>query len=210
VTPTPAELTRDQKRVLQTVYEAFRQTGTWPTFGLVDRQLDRKFGIDTERVIKALPSSLIRPLGMVGSAGADVPLKLGIQGVARCAGSDEDFTLFFRALRWMAKRERGFEPALDAPTTELTLTSQDLARAFKLPQQIAVRRLGMLLQNEQWGWKTGGFSDPTTNSWSFTVTRDVRRFRTVKTLADYLKSRERWEERLPSAHANTDPAPSVG
>lgn len=48
-------LTADQQRVLAKIYERFYESGTWPTFGEIDRPV-RKLGLHPDQIIEDLAS----------------------------------------------------------------------------------------------------------------------------------------------------------
>jgi len=195
-------LTRDQVRVIQAVYDRLRESGTWPRFGEIDRQLDSgPRRIDVGQAIQHIPSSLLQPLGSPPAASLEYPMRLTLEGVARCKGSEDDVSLFLRALRWMARRERNFKPATADGIAAATVDSQQLMRALKISKRCIadVSRLGVILMVERWGWSSGGGPRPD-QTWNFTLTRDIRRFSKVQTLDDYRAAHKQWdEETQPSA-----------
>lgn len=180
-------------RVVQAVYDSFRELSTWPKFGEIDRQLRRsRRPLDAGRVVQDIPDTVLQPLGGPPSASTDYPMRLTLEGVAQCKRSEDDVDLFLRALRWMATRERRFVPAAGADTTMAAADSQQFMRAMKIQRTRMndVQRLGRLLMVERWGWLSGGSGQDGT--WNFTITRDVHRFGKVKTIDDYREAKERW------------------
>lgn len=200
-------LTREQLRVVQAVYDRFRELGDWPKFGDVDRQFATgRRRLDARRIIRDIPDAILAPLGSASWINPDTPLVLGVAGVALCKGSDDDVELFLHALRWMATQERRFVPAAAAASGAATVDSKQFMHGLKLPKARAedVRRLGVILMVEFWGSKSGG-SQPD-GTWTFTLTRDVRRFAGVHTLDDYRTVQEQWaQESWPRAQ----PTPPV-
>jgi hypothetical protein len=191
----PAALTRDQMRVVQAVYDQFRELGTWPRFGEVDRMLDRgPRRLDAGKVVQDIPKSILQPLGSSPASSPEYPMRLRLEGVAQAKGSADDVSLFLRSLRWMALQERKFKPTEASATAAATVTSDQLMRAMKIPKRRVsdVSRLGAVLFVEQWG-STGGGHQPD-GSWNFSLTRDVRRFSKVQSLDDYRAAQLRWAE----------------
>lgn len=186
-------LTRNQMRVVQAVYDYFHETGTWPRFGEIDRRLDRgRRRLDAGRIVEGIPGSILQPLGSPPAASLEYPMRLTLEGVARCAGSDDDVALFLRALRWMARQERQFQPATASEGAGARADSQQFMRGLKIAKRrtLDVQRLGAILMVERWGWISGGTSPD--QNWSFALSRDVRRFSRVQTLDDYRAVHESW------------------
>lgn len=195
-----AELAKDQRRVLQLVYEEHQARADWPTFGALDRRLARtKWFPDLAQVVRGLPAGLLLSL-WCGSVApqADAQMRLTALGLAFCDGAADDVELFLRTLRWIAKRELKFEPTPGEPEGGCVVSGRQLIRAFRLPakRRPDVERLGRLLVIEQWGCtgSSGGGLD-----WRVSVGRDVRRFATVRSIEDYCAKKDEWfrESALP-------------
>jgi hypothetical protein len=77
---------------------------------------------------------------------------------------------------------------------------------LKIPKARAedVRRVGVILQGEFWGSRTGGIQPDGT--WTFTLTREVRRFARVNTLDDY---RTEQEQCAAESRPRAQPTPPV-
>ena len=205
---TRAKLTRDQLRVVQAAYDGLRASGTWPKFGEIDRQLDRgSRRLDAGRIIQDIPASVLQPLGTPAAAGLESPMRLTIEGVAVCKDSADDIDLFVRAVRWMALQEWKFRPLVGSDTVAATVDSQRLMRALRIPKRRAVdvARLGQFLLVERWGWQTGGGPTPD-GVWTFTMTRDARRFRRIQTIDDYRAVRAQWDEETRPSVSEVLPA----
>jgi len=181
-----ADLTRDQRQVLQLVYDEHRKHGSWPAFGDLDRQLARSRQIpDLAQVLAEIPNCLLLPLwsGAVQPQRDDI-MKLTIEGVALCAGAHDDVSLFLRAIRWIARRELSFNPEPTDKHSGCVVTGRELMRAFKLHSSARedVSRLGHLLIIERWGWSSAAANDW---NWQFTAEREVRRYAGVRSIEDY-------------------------
>ncbi|MHB8274159.1 MAG: hypothetical protein ACYDC9_05255, partial [Dermatophilaceae bacterium] len=195
-----AELTDDQRRVLQLVYEEHQAQAAWPTFGTLDRRVARsKRFPDLGQVVRELPAGLLLPLWSGGMGPRpDAEMKLTAQGLACCEGAEDDVELFLRALRWFAKRELKFEPTSGEPVNECFVSGRQLVRGFRLPAERRpdVERLGRLLVIEQWGC-TG--SSGSGLDWRVGLGRDVRRFASVRSIEEYvaIKDKSLRESALP-------------
>jgi hypothetical protein len=195
------ELTDDQRRVLQLVYEEHQAQAAWPTFGTLDRRVARsKRFPDLEQVVRELPADLLLPLWSGGMGPRpDAEMKLTAQGLACCEGAEDDVELFLRALRWFAKRELKFEPTSGEPESECFVSGRQLMRGFRLPaeRRLDVERLGQVLFIERWG--RTGFSGSGLD-WRVGLGRDVRRFASVRSIEEYVAIKDEWlrESALPS------------
>jgi hypothetical protein len=67
--------------------------------------------------MQGVPDSILIPLGIPPSIALDVPLKLRLEGIVLCQGSEDDVALFLRALRWMATQDAW---AQDSESTSLS------------------------------------------------------------------------------------------
>jgi hypothetical protein len=196
--PLP-QLARDQRRVLQAVYDRFRELCAWPTFGDLDRQFARgRNRLDAGRELERIPSLFVIPLGTAAAFAPDVPVKLHLEGVALCSNSGDDLDLLFHALRWMAVRQSKPDPA--ASTSAPTVSAEQFRSSVKIAKSrmCGVQRVGAILAVEQWGWLSGGCNPD--GNWTFTLSRDVRRFARVRSLEDYRAVQQDWnDDRLPVA-----------
>lgn len=182
---------REMQTTLQAVYGFFLERGTWPTFGHLDRPLRKNDKLDLARVLRDIPKDVLQPTWSGGAPPqVDTLLRLTLEGVALCPGTESDLYLFFRTLRWFAKKELDFEPS-QGKYDACAVSSADLVRAFRLKKDrlADVQRLGKLLAVERWG---SAGSKPAEQSWEFTLGRDVRRFAQVRSLADYRAVQATW------------------
>jgi hypothetical protein len=186
-------LTKDlQRLVLQAVYDNFRRDGVWPEFDRIDRQLRRAAKVDVAQVATGIPGDLMMTNGPRGvpPRGHDL-MRLTIAGIARCEGGQEDLDLFFHALRWMAQYEAKHDP--EPGETSVKATRAMLAKALRVPARDAerLRRLFRLLNDERWG-DVGSWHETSGQDWYVNVSRDVRYFRRVKSVDDFLAATTAW------------------
>jgi hypothetical protein len=223
VAAVTAELSPDQKTVLQLVYDKFRLRSAWPTFDDIDRPA-RRAGLDPVAVIQAIPHTLIRPF----QAGRTQPVPndtvhLTIEGIAASDGGSEDVQNFLRLLPWFAERELNFEPEPDALDRHLKIHSTEIKEFLGLPEGLwePMFRLHKVLEQERWGSYGGGSQDDF--AWYVMVSRDIARFAQVRTVADYVAAQDRWDQedlrptfaepllpdRVPAVHTGRLAAPSA-
>lgn len=185
-------LSDDQRTLLEVAYAAFRQEARWPTYQYVDKALDVR-GMNLHTTLHGLPEGLLRPLGSGGAipqAGEDVRLTLA--GVAQ-GGGLSDVELFIRVLQWLVEQERVFRPAVPSTAEELRVSSSDIQRAVghaDQPSDDALARLRLLIETEP-AIYTSMRHPEGPRPWDLTVSSDIRRYREVHTVDDYL---ERLEE----------------
>lgn len=189
MTPQLPDISEEQRAVLERIYEVFRAGSPWPTFGELDREFDRK-GIDLPEVLRAMPPAYaFLDRNRLIDPRPDMELKLSLFGVAQCPDSEDDVALFFDALRWLAtvEIEHVIDPN-DPSTTEPRATAATFNEHLSSTPWDAsppnVRKVGMLLEHDAPGvWQTlGGSSD----EWTASLRRGVRKYRDVASLDDYL------------------------
>jgi nucleoside 2-deoxyribosyltransferase len=172
------QLTPDQRRYLQAIFDYLDEHGTWPTFKEVDRQLYRTARVDAEAAAKSLS-----PLVFAGFYSPwsmpDQQTKLPLRVVSWCTGSQRLLDLVVQAVQMAEKKER----EEDNPR----LSSDELCGASGVSTE-DIRKLGVLLQGEGSIWSGGseGFNGPDeSGAWSMGIGRDIRRYAGV-TSADEL------------------------
>lgn len=177
-----------QRTLLHAVWDLLIQTSAWPSTQALDRLLDRSHDIDLYAVADRLPMGLVIP-GHLRSWQPDDPVKLTVAGIAACRGSDQHLNAFVDCLRLAADLEREW----DGDSTEYG--GPGLTRAVVLESSVRlpasgrddfVTQLGHILAAEQWGWSSHGTSDAGEKRWWFGVGRDVRRWRDLSSISDYL------------------------
>lgn len=185
-------LAPDQRQLLQAVYDKFRADGTWPTFISVDRPMRRAKAMDTGAVVQTIPESLLlRPRPGNYRPNPDDLLRLTIEGIAACDGSDDDIDHFVRLLRWLAEKEVDFEPTPGAVETMPRVTSAEVRAHLDLHETDIgpLRRLYAMLQLDHWGL---GGSGGTPDDWYVNVGSGIWRFRDVQTAEDCAAARVSW------------------
>jgi hypothetical protein len=200
--PDSTPLTAAPQTVLQAIYDYFSARGTWPTFIQIDRPIRREHGWDTADIVQQLPASvLVRPRGNFRPVPQD-ELRLTLEGIAACRGSEQDTARFVQTLRWLAQQEVDYQPATDTDDPMPRVTSAATATQLGLDanDSLSLQRLYAMLDLDHWG--LGGFAQMNDGSWYVTLTPDIWRFRHVQTVDDCIKARKDWlaEGRtLPSA-----------
>lgn len=125
------KLSQADARVLQAIYDLFRERNAWPTFRTVDLRFDRSLGIaDAQAVLAAIPSVYLqRPWHSYGFHDND-EVRLSLRGIRECDGGLEDLELLTRFMRWLCEIEQS--QAVDDESDPVA-ESVDFAAAIGLP-----------------------------------------------------------------------------
>lgn len=198
------ELNEYQQIYLQTIFDFFYKEGKWPTYGYVERYIERTVvpshpDFDMDAISKSLPGGFATGFGW--NLQYDQNAELIVPALYYCQGAEAKETCadFLRILRFCVAKYSIFNeesPDKDAPE----VSSEEISRRYDM-QPIVVRKMGLLLQSEHdivWG---GGPMDPEWNNWKFPLKRGkngVRSFQGegVKTFEQYLEKRTpvQWPE----------------
>jgi hypothetical protein len=176
----------EQQHVLQTFYAPFAATGESPRCQYVDKALDA-IGVDLAAALTQMPPGLLVPdprwPGHFLQPADELALTVrGLAAVGTDAAADVD--LFLRFLRLVVERERAFQPTSPTATDELAITSADVQRELGVGE-LEIRKLWTLIRVEPLLGSGGG--DP--HQWRYEITSDIRRYRDVRSVADYLARR---------------------
>jgi uncharacterized protein (TIGR02391 family) len=200
-----SDLTEDQHKVLQFVYDTWQTTGLkWPLSQYVDRMLHKREKLDLAAILPMIHDRYFRyrPTPDQGE------MILTLEGVAACTGSEGDIAVFLRALRWCVDREEAFTPPSPTEPQDLRLTKEDARSDWTAAgadvSDLTLDKAYALLMAEMIPWGAGMGAD----GWYVNITRRVRAFARVATLPDYLAVIQ--AERAALASAPPPPAvPSV-
>lgn len=191
--PSAALLTADQQKIVQAIYEVFRDDGRWPIVDAIDRLADERWQLDGHAVLESLPSSVL--LGDRLHLRDDQEVKLRVRAIASCEGSAEDLALFIRAVRWLAEKERSFRPTSMHAAEQVRVTSEqlatDLASEGMRLDSIGSAKICSLIDIDRLGWGGTYAIEGDPGRWEVYLRRDIRPFRRVETLSDYLAIRDR-------------------
>lgn len=174
-----------QHLYLQLIYDYFKVEGKWPAYTYLDRLFLQSYpNLDIDEIVKSLPPGLSRPFNAYafGASGhSNEEAFLTVPGMYLCQGSGEDLTDFVRAIRFFVKRY------YSADKDNRQVSSNDLITLLNMPE-LSARKIGLLLQVEPWIFtflSTGG-----EGSWNCTLMREIRRYRDVQTIEQYLEKRD--------------------
>ncbi|MFZ0179670.1 MAG: helix-turn-helix domain-containing protein [Candidatus Dormiibacterota bacterium] len=182
-------LTQFQHRVLDLVYECWRTEGDWPVFSYVDKRMDSEYDLELSEVLTNFPPGLMWGLPRYG--GRPDKLTLTAAGLAQCEGASTDVELFLATVGYLVQRHRDFMPSSPTKEENLSVGSDDIRRDVPLAGSAAtgvVERLYDLLIQDPFLTHGGGKNE--TGAWNINVGPEIRRYRGVETIDDYLTRRE--------------------
>lgn len=202
-------LTDQQTAVLQAIYDYFREHGTWPAFIAIDRPLRRAHDWDTAAIVQSLPEdAIVHPRhGNLRPVSND-EIRLRLRGFALVQGSSDDTERFVRLLRWLAEREKQYEPP-DGNDDEMPqVTSQEVAQHLSLDDadRLPLQRLYTMLQLDHWGLGGSGSNE---DGWQVRLGPEIWRFRNVQTIDDCVAAREAWLAEGRPTIPRVNPAPEA-
>ncbi len=178
--PYPKQLPREQLALLSAIYQGFRERGDWPTFHYIDKALDQQ-GLDTNKVAATLPSGLtnlsVRPLNPADEAN------LSVAGLSYLPEATYDVDVFMKVLWYAIERERDY-PLTPDGSQGPSVSSEELQGRLRLtPEEVA--RVERLIRWEPWI----GSGKGSAAGWEYWVNREIRRYRGVQTVQDYMRRR---------------------
>ena len=175
-------ITTQQQRLLQTIYDAFKETGEWPRLQYVETTLHHDHRIDLRTVLDILPEGLtnLSP----GFVNPQIEVTLTLAGLARCSGAEADLGLFWRLLRRCVDEDGRFRPPPSSPAMPKVRIT-DLATEWAIPIS-RFARLVKILDFEPWAYMSNKVSD---EDWELLIHSTIRQFESVKSLEEYLDRR---------------------
>ena len=190
----PVNLSEQQRLFLQTIFDHFHTYGKWPAFSYMERTILQTYpDLNIDEIAKSLPPGLSKPFNaymfdVPGYANEDTFLT--VPAIYLCQGSEEDLTDFVRAIRFFVERYNSFDKEKRQVSSNDLLTLLDLS-------ELSTRKIGLLLQVEPLIFTF--FSTGNDNSWQCILSRDIRRYRDVQTIEQYLEKRERLKRHASSS-----------
>jgi hypothetical protein len=178
---TPPKLNDNQRLYLQTIFDYFREHGEWPTH----RYLEHTFyhthpDLDIEEVVQNLPDGLTSPVDLRNDSSKAT---LNVSSIYQIWGSEKELDTFVHVIELCV--DTYFRSSDGKPR----ISSNDIAQYNLQWRKMAIRKVGWLLLQELGIWSS--FAEPDVNGdWSCEITTDIRRFRGVKTIEQYLEKRD--------------------
>ena len=146
----------------------FLAHGRWPAIADLYQRVTREFAVadSFERVLETFAP------GTTENGATEV--RLSLEQLHRCRETDEDIANVVHAVHL----------AVTADESDSRVTSDDVARELRL-DDLAVKKLGCLLQAERDIWREGEASEDL-SVWSFVPSFNVHFFRRISSIDDYL------------------------
>ncbi|WP_299960518.1 TIR domain-containing protein [uncultured Modestobacter sp.] len=189
----PVPSSDDGARLLGTIWDFLTQLGAWPTVGQVASRLDRRHDVAFEEALPNVPAALLYGVHPNRLPSDDESIGLTIAGAAVVEGAAESLRLAVAAVGLAAQLHRDWEPPVADRNEELVFTAADLSERLPVPaagRAALLAQVGALLRTESWGWRSASHG-ATSDAWSFSIDRSVRRFRDVVDVSDF------WERAHP-------------
>ena len=178
------ELTEEQHLYLQQIFNFLRQNSQWPTFGELDKWFTLYYpDLDIEEIWKSLPRDLTSYMDLNQPQSKAM---LTIPAIYRLEDNEETLSIFLTLLQLCV------EAYMSSPASGVTIRSEEILQRSALDWSMAVRQGGLLLYAESMPriWKSFGGPNES-GHWNCTLDRQIRRFRGVATIEEYLEKRDR-------------------
>jgi hypothetical protein len=173
---TLEKLDNDELFYLQTIFHYFQEEGKWPTHKYIERFFIRIMpDSDIEDIVQGLPKGLTNPVNL---NDPNSKAYLSIPAVYLCDNS----TQILEGLIHLIQHCITIYFNRDDPR----LNSEELRDHYAW-KELAIRKLGLLLQKIPDIWTTFGYND-TDGSWSAVISKGIRRFRDIQTIEQYLEN----------------------
>lgn len=175
------KLTELQHLYLQEIFNLFHVQGAWPTFRSIERELNKQYpemDIDVESVAASLPEGLSNVVTWNDPKAEAI---LTVPAVYLCKNSTSDLADFVWAIRLC------IETFVTSQEESPSFSSDGLRNELSMPE-LSLRKVGLLIQNEPGIYRSFGWNEDT-GSWRLEIARDIRRFRGVETIEQYLEKR---------------------
>jgi len=181
----PVNLNAQQRLYLQTIFDHFHEYGKWPIYSYIKRTMLRSHpDLDIDEIVKSLPPGLSKPFNaymfdVPGYTNEDTFLTL--PATYLCKGSEEDLKDFVQAIHFFVERY------ISSDKEKRQVSSNDLITLLDM-SELSTRKIGLLLQVEPWIFTF--FSTGEEGNWQCKLSRDIRRYRDVETIEQYLEKRD--------------------
>jgi hypothetical protein len=200
-------LTLAQQRVLDIVYQCWRKENEWPLFSYVQQRVDNEYDLVLTEVLGTFPPGLLYGLSHYRMQVDRLTLTVG--GLLHCENSGADVELFMATLGYFMQRQRTFMPSTAVKEENLAVTSDEVRRDVPLAAAAppgAVERLYDFFMQDPYASHGGGRYP--TGAWSINLGPEIRRYRGIQTIDDYLARRQ--PEATATDSAPTSPPRHVG
>jgi hypothetical protein len=176
-------LTGDQRLYLQQIFDRLRESNRWPTFGELDRWFTCHHpDLDIEEIWESLPQGLTSHMDL---NQPEAQATLTIPAIYLLENNRDALSIFLGLIKLCV------DIYMSSATNDVKISSERILQGRGSTWDIVVRQGGLLLRAEEAPriWKS--FSSPDESGrWECTLDRQVRRFRNVATIEEYLEKRD--------------------
>lgn len=179
------ELDDRQLTLLAATYQGLVESGTWPTMSYVDVVLDRDHGIAIEPVLYDMPDGLLRhgPNFMTEQS----TIELTAAGLFFVPAAKRDLDRFIELVRACAERERQSRPSpADVSRVEFSNIDAEAVWPGQPSRAETARAVEIFRMETLYSQLSGSGGD---DRWTITVDRNIRPYRGVSTIEEYLARR---------------------
>jgi hypothetical protein len=194
-------------KMLEGLYEAFAPTGKWPLFQYISQLWDDSQFEARDVYLDLAEQGLVRPV-MARThqfqLRESTVVGVSLQGLTGLPTAAADLDCFVSAVRYVGKHAAEFRPSSPTELGRLSITSEQVCDHLEIkPGVPASTRLGTLISDEAAQLWTS-FAGPDSGTWSMEVNLEwARRYRSIKTLAEFLAISYPAAAPLPTAPAPT-------
>jgi len=191
--------------VLDTIFDVFEDSARWPTLDYVDKSVYDSHGLELREALDSLPPGLVI-YNRYGQPEETLPLRMA--GVACCEHPDGVIRTFLRMLAWCVEKRQAHNPLPFDKTDPPTATAKDAVtdwtnKGWEVSDLIIERAFELMkVEGLHGGWS---FNSSEPLSWSMVLPKELRTYKDVKNLDDYLERRanetRRAQERSPVVQA---------
>jgi hypothetical protein len=195
------ELNEHQLTLLAETYQGFVDSGKWPTMSYVDVVLDRDHGIAIEPILYEIPEGLLRhgPNFMTDQS----TIELTAAGLYFVPAARPDLDRFIQLVRACAERERNSHPSpAEVARSDFSNTDAETVWQGQISKAEAARAFEIFKMENLYSGLAGSGCD---DRWTITVDRNIRRYRDVATIEDYLARRPEPPSRTWAPPAPVEP-----
>jgi predicted nucleotide-binding protein len=186
------ELSDEQRQMLDSIYGAFVEFGSWPTFQYVSADVWREDQEEPRETYYALSkAALVRPAikpERPFELREDTAVGVSLQGLMQLGEAKGDLLRFVEVIRYIGGRASNWRPSSPTAAEKLQITSDELAEALGLDSadKTLERQAALIRDHAASIWV--GLSGPgESGSWDITVDPErARAYRHVATIQQYL------------------------
>jgi len=171
------ELTGEQRLYLQRIFGYLRQNNKWPTHDYLDKiWFMSDAHLDIEEIVQSLPPGLTSSVDLSSSFSKAT---LTVPAIYLLQANASELDAFLTVIKLCVKTYIN----LDAENRQMSSTVLQDYPIWKP----GINLIGLLLQEEPGIWSSFETGD---SHWSCKLIRQVRRFRDIETIEDYLEKRD--------------------